>query len=100
MNQSSDQVYRPDLLYDLWLKMMNGPFITISHVRGTTNAGGFGFVAASDIVIADETAIFNLSELLFGLFPAMVLPFLTGKIGDQRAHYLTLKTNSICKASA
>jgi polyketide biosynthesis enoyl-CoA hydratase PksH len=95
MKQSSEQAYRPDILYDLWLKMTNGPFVTISHVRGTTNAGGVGFVAASDIVIADETAVFSLSELLFGLYPAMVLPFLTRKIGYQRAHYLTLKTNGI-----
>nr|WP_269820011.1 enoyl-CoA hydratase-related protein [Bacillus velezensis] len=42
---------------------------------GVANAGGIGFVAASDIVIADDTAVFSLSELLFGLFPAMVLPF-------------------------
>lgn len=95
VNQNSDQSYRPDVLYDLWLKMANGPFITISHVRGNTNAGGVGFVAASDIVIADETAVFSLSELLFGLYPAMVLPFLTRKIGYQRANYLTLKTNGI-----
>jgi polyketide biosynthesis enoyl-CoA hydratase PksH len=64
-------------------------------VRGKTNAGGLGFVAASDIVLADNTAIFSLSELLFGLFPAVVLPFLSRRVGFQRAHYLTLTTKSI-----
>jgi polyketide biosynthesis enoyl-CoA hydratase PksH len=67
----------------------------MSHVRGTSNAGGTGFVAASDIVIADNTAQFSLSELLFGLYPACVLPFLTKRIGFRKAHYLTLMTNPI-----
>lgn len=82
-------------LYDLWLKLATGPYITISHVRGKANAGGVGFVAASDIVLADRTAQFSLSELLFGLFPACVLPFLIRRIGLQRANYMTLMTQPI-----
>jgi polyketide biosynthesis enoyl-CoA hydratase PksH len=64
-------------LYDLWLKLDTSPFVTVAHVRGKVNAGGMGFVAASDIVLTDQTTQFSLSELLFGLFPACVLPFLT-----------------------
>ncbi len=86
---------RPEPLYDLWMKMASGPYITISHVRGKANAGGVGFVAASDIVIADQTAQFSLSELLFGLIPACVLPFLIRRIGFQKAHYLTLMTQPV-----
>jgi polyketide biosynthesis enoyl-CoA hydratase PksH len=85
----------PEPLYDLWLKLATGPYITISHVRGKANAGGVGFVAASDIVLADQTAQFSLSELLFGLFPACVLPFLIRRVGFQKAHYLTLMTQPI-----
>ncbi|PEP90337.1 enoyl-CoA hydratase [Bacillus wiedmannii] len=85
----------PEPLYELWLKLANGPFITISHVRGKVNAGGMGFVAASDIVLADETAQFSLSELLFGLLPACVLPFLIRRIGFQKANYMTLTTQPI-----
>jgi len=84
-----------DLLYDLWLKLATGPYITISHVRGKANAGGVGFVAASDLVLADQTAQFSLSELLFGLFPACVMPFLVRRIGFQKANYLTLMTHPI-----
>lgn len=91
--QQSDQ--NPEPLYDLWLKLATGPYITISHVRGKAIAGGVGFVAASDIVLADQTAQFSLSELLFGLFPACVLPFLIRRIGFQKAHYLTLMTQPI-----
>lgn len=85
----------PEPLYDLWLKMASGSYVTISHVRGKANAGGVGFVAASDIVLADQTAQFSLSELLFGLMPACVLPFLIRRIGFQKAHYLTLMTRPI-----
>jgi len=94
------QVDAPEPLYDLWLRMATGPYVTISHVRGKANAGGVGFVAASDIVLADETAQFSLSELLFGLYPACVLPFLIRRIGFQRAHYLTLTTQSISAKQA
>ena len=90
----------PDRLYDLWLKLATGPFVTVAHVRGKVNAGGMGFVAASDIVLADQTAQFSLSELLFGLFPACVLPFLIRRIGVQRAHYLTLMTKPIAVQEA
>ena len=85
----------PQPIYDLWLKLATGPYITISHVRGKVNAGGVGFTSACDIVLADETALFSLSELLFGLFPAMVLPFLIRRVGIQKAHYLTLMTKPI-----
>jgi polyketide biosynthesis enoyl-CoA hydratase PksH len=87
-------------LYDLWLNLATGPFVSVAHVRGKVNAGGMGFVAASDIVLADQTAHFSLSELLFGLFPACVLPFLIRRIGFQRAHYLTLMTKPVAVQEA
>jgi len=82
-------------LYKLWGKLATGPYITIAHVRGKANAGGIGFVAASDIVLAADTAEFSLSELLFGLLPACVLPFLIRRIGLQKAKYMTLMTQPI-----
>ena len=85
----------PEPLYDLWSKLATGPYVTIAHVRGKANAGGVGFVAACDIVLADQTAQFSLSELLFGLMPACVLPFLTRRMGFQKAHYLTIMTQPI-----
>jgi polyketide biosynthesis enoyl-CoA hydratase PksH len=80
--------------------MATGPYVTIAHVRGKANAGGVGFVAASDIVLADETAQFSLSEMLFGLYPACVLPFLIRRIGFQKAHYFTLMTQPISAKQA
>lgn len=82
-------------LYELWLRLTTAPYVTVSHVRGRANAGGVGFAAACDIVLTSDDAQFSLSELLFGLFPACVMPFLTRRIGTQRAHYLTLMTRPI-----
>jgi polyketide biosynthesis enoyl-CoA hydratase PksH len=102
-SQGPDQeqhTLRAAMLYDVWMKLAVGPYVTIAYVRGKANAGGMGFVAAADIVLADTTAKFSLSELLFGLYPACVLPFLVRKIGWQKAHYLTLSTQPIDVAQA
>jgi 3-carboxymethyl-3-hydroxy-acyl-[acp] dehydratase len=98
--KANEQDEGPGPLYDLWLRLATGPYVTISHVRGKANAGGVGFVAASDIVLADDTAQFSLSELLFGLYPACVLPFLMRRIGFQKAHYFTLMTQPISARQA
>lgn len=90
----------PWLLYDLWRRLTTGPFVSVAAVGGRTGAGGVGLVAACDMVLADSTASFALSELLFGLFPACVLPFLIRRVGAQRAHYLTLSTQPVDAAQA
>src|SRR4051794_19521431 len=93
--EGAGTVFDPEPMFDLFQRIAFGNFLTIAHVRGKTNAGGVGFVAASDLVIADETAVFGLSELVFGLIPAVVLPFLIRRTGFQRAHYLAATTQTI-----
>jgi polyketide biosynthesis enoyl-CoA hydratase PksH len=90
----------PGALYDVWLKLAHGPFISVAHVEGKANAGGIGFIAACDITLAAEKAEFSLSELLFGLMPAAVLPFLIKRVGVAKANYMTLTTQSISAAIA
>ena len=58
-------------------------------------AGGIGLVAASDLVIAAGTARFSLSEALWGLLPAMVLPHLIRRVGFQAAFRMTLTTETL-----
>ncbi len=94
------QAQNPKPLYDLWLQLATGPYITVAHVRGKANAGGIGFVAACDVALCEEKAVFSLSELLFGLMPACVLPFLIRRMGFQKAHYMTLMTQPISAKQA
>jgi polyketide biosynthesis enoyl-CoA hydratase PksH len=90
----------PGPLYDLWYRLASGPYITVAHVRGRANAGGIGFVAACDIVLGEDKAAFSLSELLFGLMPACVLPFLVRRVGFAKANYMTVMTQPISAAQA
>lgn len=90
----------PEPLYELWRNLSAGPFVSVAVVEGKANAGGVGLAAACDVVLAGASATFSLSELLFGLFPACVLPFLARRIGFQRAHYMTLMTQPISAQQA
>jgi 3-carboxymethyl-3-hydroxy-acyl-[acp] dehydratase len=90
-NENSSS-HKPNDLYQLWLTLAQGPFVSIAKVEGKVNAGGVGFVCACDIVLSHESVMFSLSELLFSLMPACVMPFLIQKVGRQKAHYMTLMT--------
>jgi polyketide biosynthesis enoyl-CoA hydratase PksH len=85
----------PALLYDLWTRLATGSFVSIALVRGRANAGGVGLACACDMVLCDRTATFALSELLFGLFPACVMPFLIRRTGVQKAHHMALMTKPV-----
>jgi polyketide biosynthesis enoyl-CoA hydratase PksH len=90
----------PEPLYELWQRLGAGPYITVAHVRGKVNAGGIGFVAACDVVLSEEKAVFSLSELLFGLLPACVLPFLIRRVGFAKANYMSLTTQPVSARQA
>jgi methylglutaconyl-CoA hydratase len=57
------------------------PCPVLARVQGPTFGGGVGLVAVCDIVVASEAATFALSEVRFGLVPAIVAPFLVRKTG-------------------
>lgn len=99
-NHAEGGAQDPGSLYGLWRRLARGPYVTVAHVRGRVNAGGVGFVAACDIVLSDEKATFGLSELLFGLMPACVMPFLIQRIGFARANYLALSTRPVTARQA
>lgn len=99
-NRRGGPMFDPEPMYELWQRLACGPYVTLAHVRGQVNAGGVGFVAACDVVICDDQATFSLSELLFGLMPACVLPFLIRRIGFAKANYMTLMTEPVTAQSA
>lgn len=71
------------------------PKIIIAVADGQVMAGGMGIYAASDITVATTKSQFALSEALWGLLPANVLPYLIRRIGFQKAYHLTLTTKTI-----
>ena len=72
----------------------------VSLCEGKVIAGGVGFAAASDIVIAHSSAVFSLTEIMWGLLPANVLPYLIRKTGFQPAYFMTLSSQRILAGEA
>lgn len=65
------------------------PKTVVGLVEGPVKAGGVGLAAACDILIAAESADFELSELYLGLIPANVMPYiLCTRMPMKRAAYL------------
>ena len=50
------------------------PVPTVALVQGGCFGGGTGIIAACDIVIAADTAVFSISEVRWGLTAAIILP--------------------------
>lgn len=67
----------------------------IGAIDGEVLAGGMGLALACDIVIATEKSSFGLSEVLFGIIPAFVFPFLLERVSYKRARYLVLSSKKI-----
>lgn len=66
------------------------PQPTVAIVNGAAYGGAVGLVAACDIVIADRSARFALSEVRLGLVPAMISPFVIRAIGVRHARRFAL----------
>ncbi|MEO1719903.1 MAG: enoyl-CoA hydratase-related protein [Pseudomonadota bacterium] len=57
------------------------PIPTFAAVRGACIGGGTGLLAATDVVIAAQTAKFAISEVRWGLTAAIIVPQLVDAIG-------------------
>ena len=67
---------------------------TIALVQGAAYGGGVGLVACCDIAIASARAVFCLSEVRLGLFPAVISPYVVAAIGPRasRRYFLSAET--------
>ncbi len=57
----------------------------IAAIHGHVRAGGMGFVAASDFVVAGPSATFGLSEVRIGVVAAMIGPIVLARLSDRVA---------------
>ncbi len=89
------------LYSELLSAIMNAPKPVVALLEGPVKAGGVGLAAACDIVIGTEEASVELSEVLFGLVPYNVLPYMSGfRMSPQRFRYLVLSAARINAADA
>jgi methylglutaconyl-CoA hydratase len=76
------------------------PCPTIAVVQGAAYGGGVGLVAACDIAVGSQKAIFSLSEVKLGLIPATISPYVISAIGQRaaRRYFLTAERFDATKA--
>jgi methylglutaconyl-CoA hydratase len=66
------------------------PVPVIGRIHGAALGGGSGLAAVCDVVIAAEDAVFGFTEVVLGILPAMISPFVVRKIGLSAARELCL----------
>jgi methylglutaconyl-CoA hydratase len=89
--QSADEnerVSRATALAVLRLNTLAVP--TVALVQGGCFGGGTGIVAACDIVIAAENAVFSIAETRWGLIAGIILPQLADAIGARQVRRYAL----------
>lgn len=67
------------------------PKPTVARVHGAALGGGTGLVSVCDIAVAAAPAIFATSEVLVGLIPSTISPYVVEAIGSRaaRRYFLT-----------
>ena len=69
----------------MFLAIAKCPKPVLARVHGAALGGGAGAVAASDIAVAVESALFGFTEVKLGIIPGVISPFVISKIGPGRA---------------
>ncbi len=67
----------------------------VAHVNGAAFGGAIGLLANCDIVIAQDSSIFCLSEVKLGLVPAIISPYVIEALGIRAAKALMLTAEKI-----
>lgn len=66
------------------------PVPVVASVHGAAYGGGLGLLCAADIVVAEESSRFSLSEARLGLVPAAIAPYVIAALGVRQAKALML----------
>ncbi len=76
---------------EMFHRLRSLPQPSIALVHGPALGGGLGLVAAADIAIATNDALFGLTEVRLGLVPAVISPYVIEAMGPRaaRRYFLT-----------
>lgn len=66
------------------------PVPLIGRVHGAALGGGSGLAAVCDVVVSADDALFGFTEVVLGILPAMISPYVVRKIGINAARELCL----------
>jgi len=76
------------------------PVPTLALVRGACFGGGTGLLAACDVVIAADDAVFSIAEVRWGLTAAIIIPQLNDAIGVRQVRRYALSGERFDAAEA
>jgi methylglutaconyl-CoA hydratase len=74
----------------MFLALDRIPVPVIGRIHGAALGGGSGLAAICDVVIAADDTQFGFTEVVLGILPAMISPYVVRKIGLSHARALCL----------
>lgn len=84
----------------LFYALADFPAPVIAVVQGAAIGGGLGLTVCTDYVVADEGAVFATSEVLLGIVPAVISPYIIRKIGLANAAPIMLTGRRLVASEA
>ena len=72
----------------------------IGRINGLSFGGAVGLIACCDIAVAVDDALFSLTEVLLGLLPATISPYVLRRIGASNARRLMLNAHRFAAEEA
>lgn len=70
---------------EMFLALDSLPVPLIGRVHGAALGGGAGLAAVCDVVVAGDDTVFGFTEVVLGILPAMISPYVVRKIGVSAA---------------
>ena len=74
----------------MFYKLASFPTPVVCAVKGAAIGGALGLTVCADYVLCDENAIFLTSEVLLGIVPGTISPYIIRKIGVGHSSYFML----------
>ncbi len=66
------------------------PIPLVGRLHGAALGGGAGLAAVCDVAVASEDCVFGFTEVRLGILPAVISPYVVGKIGLSAARQFCL----------
>jgi isohexenylglutaconyl-CoA hydratase len=85
---------------DLLHALCELPQVVIAAVDGPATGGGFGLVCCADFVVATPRSVFATPEVMHGIAPAQVAPFVWRRLGDASARQMLIEARRFTAAEA
>ncbi len=78
----SENLRQARMLAEMFAALANLRMPTLAICQGSVFGGGVGLAACCDVVLAEESTRFCLSEVKLGLIPAVIMPYLIQKMSS------------------